>query len=78
MGGEEKFLRNEMFLTTRNQNRRHDSWGRLNMNASPTWAGLTQYLGDHIESEQKRALKIIFQRLCYEDALTDFRKNLAF
>ena len=28
--------------------------------------------------EQKRALKIIFQPLCYEDALTDFRKNLPF
>ena len=37
--------------------------------ASPAWAGLTQYLGDQIESIQKRALKIIFPSLCYEDAL---------
>ena len=37
--------------------------------ASPAWAGLTQYLTDQIESIQKRALKIIFPSLCYEDAL---------
>ena len=37
--------------------------------ASPAWAGLTQYLSDQIESIQKRALKIIFPSLCYEDAL---------
>ena len=37
--------------------------------ASPAWAGLTQYLNDQIESIQKRALKIIFPSLCYEDAL---------
>ena len=37
--------------------------------ASPTWAGLTQYLSDQIESIQKGALKIIFPSLCYEDAL---------
>ena len=36
---------------------------------SPAWAGLTQYLSDQIESIQKRALKIIFLSLCYEDAL---------
>ena len=36
---------------------------------SPAWAGLTQYLSDHIESIQKRALQIIFPSLCYEDAL---------
>ena len=35
--------------------------------ASPAWAGLTQYLSDQIESIQKRALKIIFPSLCYED-----------
>ena len=29
----------------------------------------TQYLSDQIESIQKRALKIIFPSLCYEDAL---------
>ena len=38
--------------------------------ASPAWAGLTQYLSDQIESIQKRALKIIFPSLCYEDALS--------
>ena len=32
-------------------------------------AGRTQYLSDQIESIQKRALKIIFPSLCYEDAL---------
>ena len=37
--------------------------------ASPAWAGLTQYLSDQIESIQKRALKIIFPSLWYEDAL---------
>ena len=37
--------------------------------ASPAWAGLTQYLSDQIESIQKRALKIIFPSLCYDDAL---------
>ena len=37
--------------------------------ASPAWAGLTQYLSDQIESIQKRALKIIFPSLCYENAL---------
>ena len=37
--------------------------------ASPAWAGLTQYLSDQIESLQKRALKIIFPSLCYEDVL---------
>ena len=37
--------------------------------ASTAWAGLTQYLSDQIESIQKRALKIIFPSLCYEDAL---------
>ena len=37
--------------------------------ASPAWAGLTQYLSDQIESMQKRALKINFPSLCYEDAL---------
>ena len=37
--------------------------------ASPAWAGLTQYLSDQIESIQKRALKIIFPSLCYEDVL---------
>ena len=37
--------------------------------ASPAWAGLTQYLSDQIESIQKRALKMIFPSLCYEDAL---------
>ena len=37
--------------------------------ASPAWAGLTHYLSDQIESIQKRALKIIFPSLCYEDAL---------
>ena len=37
--------------------------------ASTAWAGLTQYLSDHIESIQKRALKIIFPSLSYEDAL---------
>ena len=37
--------------------------------ASPAWAGLTQYLSDHIESVQKRALRIIFPNLCYVDAL---------
>ena len=37
--------------------------------ASPAWAGLTQYLSDQIESIQKRALKIIFPCLFYEDAL---------
>ena len=31
--------------------------------ASPPWAGLTQYLGDHIDSVQKRA------SLSYENAL---------
>ena len=35
---------------------------------SPTWAGLTRHLSDHIESVQKRALKIIFPSLSYEDA----------
>ena len=38
--------------------------------ASHAWAGLTQYLSDQTESIQKRALKIIFPSLCYEDALT--------
>ena len=37
--------------------------------ASTAWAGLTQYLSDQIESIQKRALKISFPSLCYEDAL---------
>ena len=37
--------------------------------ASPVWAGLTQYLSDQIESVQKRALKIIFPFMSYEDAL---------
>ena len=37
--------------------------------ASPAWAGLTQYLSDHIESVQKRALRIIFPHLCYVEAL---------
>ena len=37
--------------------------------ASPTWAGLTQYLSHQIESIQKRALKITFPSLRYEDAL---------
>ena len=37
--------------------------------ASPAWAGLKQYLSDQIESIQKRALKIVFPSLCYEDAL---------
>ena len=37
--------------------------------ASRTGAGLTQYLSDHIESVQKRALKIIFPCPSYEDAL---------
>ena len=37
--------------------------------ASPAWAGLMQYFSDQIESIQKRALKIIFPSLCYEDAL---------
>ena len=37
--------------------------------ASPTWADLTQYLSDQIESIQKRGLKIIFPSLRYEDAL---------
>ena len=37
--------------------------------ASPAWTGLTQYLSDQIESIQKRALKITFPSLCYEDAL---------
>ena len=37
--------------------------------ASPAWAGLTEYLSDHIESVQKRALKVISLPLCYEDAL---------
>ena len=37
--------------------------------ASPAWAGFTQYLSDHIASVQKRALKIIFRSLYYEDAL---------
>ena len=38
--------------------------------ASPAWADLMQYLNDQIiESIQKRALKIIFPSLCYEDAL---------
>ena len=30
---------------------------------------LTQYLSDHIESVQKRALRIIFPHLCYVEAL---------
>ena len=38
--------------------------------ASPAWADLTQYLSDQIESMQKRALKLIFPSLYYEDALT--------
>ena len=37
--------------------------------ASHAWADLMQYLSDQIESIQKRALKIIFPSLCYEDAL---------
>ena len=37
--------------------------------ASLAWAGLTQYLSDQIESILKRALKIIFPSLYYEDAL---------
>ena len=37
--------------------------------ASPTWADLMQYFSDQIESKQKRALKIIFPSLCYEDVL---------
>ena len=37
--------------------------------ASLAWAGLMQYLSDQIESIQKRALRIIFPSLCYEDAL---------
>ena len=37
--------------------------------ASPAWAGLTQYLSYHIESIQKRALRITFPSLSYEDAL---------
>ena len=37
--------------------------------ASLAWAGLTQYLSDHIESVQKRAPKLIFPPLSYEDAL---------
>ena len=41
--------------------------------ASPAWAGLTQYLSNQIESIQKRALKIIFPSLCYEDALKKSR-----
>ena len=36
---------------------------------SPAWAGLTQCLSDQIESIQKRALKVIFPSLCYEDTL---------
>ena len=37
--------------------------------SSPVGAGLTQYLSDQIESVQKRALKIIFPFMSYEDAL---------
>ena len=37
--------------------------------ASPVWAGFTQYLSGQIESIQRRALKIIFPSLCYEDVL---------
>ena len=37
---------------------------------SPTWAGHTQYLiSDHIESVQKRELKIIFPCLSYANTL---------
>ena len=34
-------------------------------------------LSDHNDSVQKRALKIIFPSLCYEDALKDIRLNFA-
>ena len=37
--------------------------------SSPVGAGLTQYLSDEIESVQKRALKIIFPFMSYDDAL---------
>ena len=37
--------------------------------ASPVWAGLMQYLSDHIESVQKRTLRIIFPTVYYEEAL---------
>ena len=38
--------------------------------ASPAWSSLTKYLSDLIESIQKRALRIIYPLLSYENALS--------
>ena len=37
--------------------------------ASPVWAALPDYLSSHLESVQKRALKIIFPDISYYEAL---------
>ena len=37
--------------------------------AAPAWSNVTMYLSDSIETIQKRALRIIYPSLTYEDAL---------